>query len=65
MKKIFIAIAFCTLCLGSYAQDNTKTKDEKTKKEVKAKARKISKAADNKTDAVVKKVYPKAHKVKP
>ncbi len=69
MKKLFIAIALCTVCLGSYAQDSTKkkvkNKTENTKKEVKTKAKKISKTADNKTDSVVKKVYPNAHKVKP
>ncbi len=67
MKKLFIGIALCSLCLASYSQDNTNKTNEqkkaKTKKEVKTKARKISKAADNKTDSVVKKVYPKAHKV--
>ncbi len=68
MKKVFIAIALCSLCLASYSQDGTNKKVEqdkaKARKEVKTKARKISKKADDKTDAAVKKVYPKAHKVK-
>jgi hypothetical protein len=68
MKKVFIAIALCSLYLASYSQDGTNKRDEqdkaKVRKEVKTKARKISKKADDKTDAAVKKVYPKAHKVK-
>ncbi len=64
MKKLLVAIAFCALCFASHAQDSEKEK-AKNRKEVKAKAKKISKAADNKTDSIVKKVYPKAHKVKP
>ena len=68
MKKAFLVLTICTISLITYSQDKTdkkvEKKVEKTSTKIKNKTDTIRHDLDKKADSAVKKVYPKAHKIK-